>query len=468
MSSSIEIRPQPTQEKALASAADILIFGGGAGGGKSWSLLIEPLRHVSNPNFGAVIFRRTSPQITNEGGLWDESAKLYPHFRAVPKQNDHSWRFPSKAVVSFGHLQHDKNVHAWQGSQICLLGFDELTHFSQSQFFYMLSRNRSMCGVQPYVRATTNPDSTSWVRRFIDWWIDAETGFPIPERAGVLRYFVRINNELEWADSPKELARRFPALAEKMGDGFAKSVTFIPSTVYDNKHLLDADPSYLANLLALPLVEREQLLGGNWNVKREAGKFFNRAWFDVVSELPATAGQRVIDVRFWDFAATERKIASDDPDFTAGVLIRHYPSLNLFYVLDCIAVQANPAETDRLFFQVASLDAERSKRDKTRLKIRWEIEGGASGKRDSHRLTTQLAGLDAKGIRDTRDKFARARALAVQAEAGNVKVLNREWTEAFLNHLHGQPDLIHDDIMDGASGAFNACLSAISGQNVSY
>ena len=75
----ITIGPQPgPQERFLASSSDIAIYGGSAGGGKTWALLMEPLRHVHNPDFGAVFFRRSTVQIRNEGGLWDESAKLYP------------------------------------------------------------------------------------------------------------------------------------------------------------------------------------------------------------------------------------------------------------------------------------------------------------------------------------------------------------------------------------------------------
>ena len=91
------------------------------------------------------------------------------------------WRFLSGAKVTFAHMLYEKDKYSWQGSQICFLGFDELCHFSENQFFYMLSRNRSVCGVKPYVRATCNPDVDSWVANFISWWIDQETGYPIPE-----------------------------------------------------------------------------------------------------------------------------------------------------------------------------------------------------------------------------------------------------------------------------------------------
>ena len=84
------------------------------------------------------------------------------------------------------------SVYDWQGAQITLICFDELTHFSAHQFFYMVSRNRSTCGVRPYIRATCNPDADSWVADLLAWWIDQETGLPIRERAGVVRYYIRI------------------------------------------------------------------------------------------------------------------------------------------------------------------------------------------------------------------------------------------------------------------------------------
>lgn len=272
-SSPITIRPQPgPQEQFLATSADIAIYGGAAGGGKSWALLMEPLRHVDNGQFGAVFFRRTTIQVRNEGGLWDESMKLYPIAGAEPKEHVLTWVFPSDATVSFAHLEHDKTVLNWQGSQIPLICFDELTHFSESQFWYMVSRNRSMCGVRPYIRATCNPDSDSWVAKFIEWWIDPVSGTAIPERSGVVRWFIRHNNTLFWGDSPEELMEAFPNTPPK-------SATFIAAKLSDNAALMAADPGYLANLMSLPQVERERLLGGNWKIRAISGLFFKRDWF---------------------------------------------------------------------------------------------------------------------------------------------------------------------------------------------
>jgi hypothetical protein len=213
------IRPQDGPQMAfLASRADIAIYGGAAGGGKTWALLMEPLRHKDVHDFGCVVFRRTTPEIRNEGGLWDESGKLYRAAGATPREHALEWRFPSGVAISFGHLQHEDNVYQFQGAQIPLICFDELTHFTESQFWYLLSRNRSTCRVRPYIRATCNPDADSWVAGFIAWWIDQETGYPIPERAGILRWFVRVDDQLVWADTPDGLAMHLLPDGQPMPD----------------------------------------------------------------------------------------------------------------------------------------------------------------------------------------------------------------------------------------------------------
>jgi|GEM_PF-1499953 predicted phage terminase large subunit-like protein len=264
------IRPQPKQEEFLTTDADIALYGGSAGGGKSFSLLLAPLYHIDNPKFNAVFFRRSIVQIRNQGGLWDESMSLYHDADGHPRQQFLDWTFPSGAVVKFAHLENDSTVYNWQGSAINLLIYDELTHFSAHQFFYMLSRNRSISGIKPYIRMSTNPDKDSWVRKFIDWWI-GEDGFPIPERSGVIRYFVRESGKIIWADTPEELSH----VAE------AKSFTFISAKLTDNQILMQKDPGYLSNLMAQNMVERAKLLDGNWNISySDIGSVLNRNHFD--------------------------------------------------------------------------------------------------------------------------------------------------------------------------------------------
>ena len=444
-----DIRPQAGKQEAfLSSPADIVIYGGSAGGGKTWGLVIEPLRHKDNADFRAVLFRRTSPQIHNPGGLQDEAQRWYPLFggRHTRPHSGITWTFPSGAVVRFAHLQHEDTKFDWQGSQITLLGFDELTHFSAAQFFYLLSRNRSTCGIRPYVRATTNPDAGSWVADFIAWWIDPETGYAIEDRSGVIRWFIRVDGQIVWADTPEDLHAEYPGQEPK-------SATFIPARLEDNRILMDGDPGYKANLMALQLVERERLLGGNWKIMPSGGKVFNKAWFSVVAAGDVPDGG--VECRFWDLAATEKKLKGDDPDYTAGVSIRYVQGT--YYVTDCIVFREGPTETDKIMLATAKRDRERLRRqgDNTRYMLRWEMEGGASGKRDTRSLVKLFRGFDAKGVSPDGDKITRAKAFATQAEQGFAVLVEGPWNEGWLTHMHHQPDWDHDDIMDGSSGAFN-------------
>lgn len=143
---------------------------------------------------------------------------------------------------------------------------------SSSQFFYLMSRNRSTTGVPSRIRATCNPDSTSWVAELIQWWIDQDTGFPIPERDGVVRFFVRTDEGIITASSES-------ALWEKTQDFYGgdkrkflpKTLTFIRSKLEDNQMLMEKDPSYMASLANLPLADRQRLLDGNWLVSTNEG-----------------------------------------------------------------------------------------------------------------------------------------------------------------------------------------------------
>jgi predicted phage terminase large subunit-like protein len=441
------IGPQPGPQTAfLASRADIAIYGGAAGGGKSWALLLEPLRHVWRGDFGAVFFRRSTVQIRNEGGLWDESAKLYPHAGARAREQALEWRFPSGASVSFGHLEHERTVHDWQGSQIPLIGFDELTHFSARQFFYMLSRNRSMCGVRPYVRATCNPDADSWVAKLIAWWIDRETGLPIPERSGVLRWFARVGEELVWADRPEAL------------EGESKSLTFIGATLDDNAALVAADPGYRASLMALPLVERERLLGGNWKIRPSAGMFFRREMFEIVDAVPAGG----CSVRAWDFAGSEAK-AGADPDWTVGVKVtavpdRANPNAKTFYVEDVTRFRGAPAAVETALLNLASQDG-------PGVTIRLPQDPGQAGKAQAHNFVRALAGYHVVAKPVSGAKEVRAAPASAQAERGNVKLVRGAWNDAFLDELAAFPAAGHDDQVDALADAVSEL--ALGGSDIS-
>ncbi len=294
--------------------------------------------------------RRSTPQITNPGGLWDESQNFYPRLGGIPHVGMREWRWPRAGRIKFSHLQFDSTVYDWQGAQIALICFDELTHFTAHQFFYMVSCNRSTCGVRPYIRATCNPDADSWVADFLTWWINLETGLPIPERAGVLRYYVRVAEKTIWADRPEELVQYLPQpedLPPSTEPPRPISVTVIPATVFNNPILLRGNPEYYAWLLSLPTLERERLLGGNWKIRPAAGLYFQREWCAIVDAVPADLDI----VRYWDLAATE-KTERNDPDWTVGIKLGRDRSGG-YYLLDLVRARANPGDVEQLLRNTA-------------------------------------------------------------------------------------------------------------------
>jgi predicted phage terminase large subunit-like protein len=418
----------------FANKADILIFGGAAGGGKTYALLLQALWHHDARGFNAVIFRKTSKQARNPGGLWQATHEIYHEFGGIAKETTLEWDFPSGARIGIGHMDHETDKYNWQGSEICLIGFDELTHFSWGQFMYLLSRNRSTCGVRPYIRATCNPDPDSWVRKYISWWIDEKTGYAIPERSGKMRWNITVNDEIVWADTEEELKDEHPGC-------HPKSVSFINSSVYDNKILLEKDPHYVANLYALPRYEREQLLFGNWNIRPASGNFFKREWFSVVEFLP----KGLTFVRYWDRAAT-KKTDLNDPDYTVGLKLAKDVN-GIFYICDIVRLQESPLNVQNAIKNSASQDG-------PSCRIGLEQDPGQAGVSEMDLLIRMLAGFAAKPYKVQVDKITRASPVSAQSEAGNIKVLRGNWNDDFFREIENFPDGTHDDIVDAFSGAY--------------
>ena len=426
---------------------------------------------------------------------------LLPLIGATPKKTPKpSFIFPSGAKVVFDHLERYTDCLSYQGSQIPFIGFDELTHFDEEVFWYMLSRNRSDSGIPGYVRATTNPDPDSWVRTFIDWWIGAD-GLAIPERSGKIRWFIRVNGEVHWGDSRMDLLRyqfdgtitavdKSHALADELftvdekdtkiqipvkqgkegvlyvttqtkqffqwTDGQyrdlmpPKSVTFICSTLQDNAILMKNDPSYLANLKALPLVEQERLLGGNWNIRPAAGMYFPRNKAVLIEEIP---NDLVRVVRAWDLAGTEDKKNNnpeDGPAYTAGVLIGKRKSGRLV-ILDVINRRLNSSEVRSLVLNTARADKAAYK---SKYRIRMNQDPGQAGVDQKQQYIKLLSGFSVNIERESGSKEVRAEPLSAQWINGNVEVLNRSWTSEYLAQLDGFPDRKFKDMADASNTGF--------------
>ena len=446
------LKPQPgAQERFLATPADICIYGGAAGGGKSFGLLLSPLRYKNVNGFGAVIFRKNAVQIYAEGGLWDEAANVYGDIKgAQVRKGQAQWQFTDAlgrvvSKISFAHIERNEDTKSWQGTQICEICFDELTHFSEYSFFYMLSRNRSTCGVKPFVRATCNPDADSWVARFIAWWIDQETGYPIKERGGKIRWMLRRAGEIYWADTKDELIEKYH-LETPEEQAEPKSVTFIPSTIYDNAELLRINPEYLSNLKALPIVEKERLLYGNWKIKPAAGLYFKREQLgNILSVVPADVVQWV---RGWDLAASTE--AEGEPAYTAGVLIGKRRN-GRYVVADVINVRMDADGVRQTIKHAAQADVAKYHQ----CRIRLPQDPGQAGKAQVASYIRWLAGYDVVARLETGSKETRAEPVAAQWQGGNFDMVYGPWNDMYLSQLESFPASKYKDMVDATSSAFN-------------
>jgi predicted phage terminase large subunit-like protein len=438
---SITIRPQPLQERILACPADILISGGSAGCGKTWSSVVECLRHVDNPGFRAVIFRRTSPELMGAGSIWEESRRLYPAFGARARMSPTlDWTFPGGATVELRHLQYAGDAEAHQSKAYALIIFEEITGFEEGQFWFMLSRLRSMSGVAGYVRGTCNPDPDSFVARLIAWWI-GEDGYPIAERSGVLRWFVRDGDVLDWGDSRGEVEARHP----EMPPGSAMSLTFIGGRLEDNAALMRADPGYAARLAALPRVLCERLREGNWHVRAAAGMYFKRANFGVVDELPAPV---VSVIRFWDRAATEATAESPDPDWTVGTKMAKLTN-GSYAVLHVERFRGTVGTVERRMKNTAQQDGRA-------VRVGVFRDPGSAGKTEEHHVRGLLDGFALTVVPATQAKELAAGPFSAAVEGGRVVLMRGDWNEAYLAEHEAFPSKAHDDQVDSSSGGYNA------------
>lgn len=436
-----EIRPNPgPQTQFLSSRADIAIYGGGAGGGKTWALLMDVLRNRNVPGFEAIIFRRVGAQITIAGGLWPSSIKLYPFAGGIGFRGAKEWRWSNGFHVAMRHMEDQAAERQYQGAQIPFQGYDELTHFTRDQFMGMLSRSRSMSGIPGRIRATCNPEP-GWVKDLIRWWLDEEGRYPDKAKAGKLRWIGRSGDDIVWHDTRDEAEVAH-------GVGKAVSVTFVPALLTDNPKLLEGDPTYIAKLSAMGHVMRQRLERGDWKIVADAGNVFRRSWFPIIPAAPESITDAV---RYWDRAATIPD-GKNDPDWTVGVKMLRGTDRR-FYVSHVERFQGSPADVRRRIRNIAQSDGPSVRQ--------WlQTDPGQAGKveRSDYLLELPELGLAFDPV-PTSSKLARADAVSNQSEAGNVVVVQGPWTESFLTELENFPTGAHDDQVDGFSGAYNRLVT---------
>ena len=285
--------PGPQTEFLAASEQEVL-YGGAAGGGKSYAMVVDPIRYFDNGKFQGLLLRRSTEELRE---LINISKQLYPKFDpgANWTERDKTWRFSSGASLWMSYLERDDDVMRYQGQAFCWIGFDELTQWpTPYPWDYMRSRLRTSkgSGLPLCMRATSNPGGPGhqWVKKtFID-----------PAIPGKAFWAKDLNgNLMVWP--PNSLFAKENGL---VGQPMLKR-RFIPATLFDNPYL-SQDGNYEANLLSLPEHQRKQLLEGSWDVS-EGSAFpeFNRSVHVVEPfEIPRNWTRfRACDYGYGSFAA---------------------------------------------------------------------------------------------------------------------------------------------------------------------
>ncbi len=225
----------PLQYRFMTAREDEVLFGGAAGGGKSYGQLVDAMRYaLQYPGSRQLILRRTLPEL--EGSLIRAADRLFPKSLYHYISSRHTGIFAGGSVLDFGYCDSERDVYRYQSAEYDVIRFDELTHFTEEMYLYLMSRLRGVAPFPRQMKSSTNPGGLGhhWVkRRFID-----------------------------------------PAIPNEPYQDDLGSRLFIPARVQDNRFLMEGDPRYLNRLQHLPEREKRALLEGDWDL--EEGRFFTR------------------------------------------------------------------------------------------------------------------------------------------------------------------------------------------------
>lgn len=235
MSEPFVLNITPLQHRFMTAPEDEILFGGAAGGGKSYGQLADALCYALRyPGSRQLLLRRTLPELENS--LVRMALAIYPGSLYHYVSSKHTGVFANGSVLDFGYCDSERDVYRYQSAEYDVIRFDELTHFTETMYLYLMSRLRGAAPFPRQMKSTTNPGGVGhdWVkRRFID---------PAPPET---------------------------SFADGLG-----SRRFIPARVQDNHFLMAGDPLYVKRLQRLPERERRALLEGDWDLTE--GRFFSR------------------------------------------------------------------------------------------------------------------------------------------------------------------------------------------------
>jgi predicted phage terminase large subunit-like protein len=397
------------------------------GGGKSYCGLLRHLRWINDPHYRGYVVRKQQTSIMVAGGLFDEAYGLYRAFdpKVKPNKKAMTFTFSSGAIVAMGHCETNEDAEKWRGRQVSACMIDEATQLIEDHVLVILSRLRSKAKMKPNLFLTCNPSPDSFIRKWIDWWIipkgEENAGRSNPERDGKIRWFIRQNNEMIWADSRQELLDTYGSHVLPL------SLQFISATIYDNPPLIKSNPGYLANLQGLKRVKQERDLWGNWDIREDTSGYWKADW---LGEPINPFEQEVVSYcRAWDIAGSLPSESLPNPDWTAGVLISKTKG-GIYIIEDVVRFRARFGEVLQKIIETAASDPDGTQ-------IILPQEPGQAGKAAGQMMIKELIseGFYARMRPSNKSKVIRFQPFAAATEAGLVRYVTGPWNDEYFSEL---------------------------------
>ncbi len=277
------------------------------------------LLFAHDPKYRSIKFRRSYDEIMGANGLWEKGENQYTHFGAIPNKSDKSWTFPSGSKSLYRHMYHEGDEESHRGKGYSAVYFDEINQFTWDQAKMLMTCLRSEADMNSFMVGTLNPDNSSWCMKFVDYYLDKETGFPDIEKCGEIRWYVVKDDEPVFGPDEQFFKDNHPETVNvTFPDGSIRYVppkrfTFYFFSIFDNEIGLKSNPQYLSELNNLPDHERSTQLYGNWYAKPKGESYFLESFLKKADEVPEGS----ICVRAWDKAYSDN--IKSQPDYTASV-----------------------------------------------------------------------------------------------------------------------------------------------------
>lgn len=446
----------------LNADEDFIVYGGSRGSGKTFMSLLRMARWIDDPNFVGYVIRKHGSELKRAGGAFEEASKIFKALRPdceittqpmkIKFRNGINTEFG--ASISFVGLDGSEGKNAIQGIQISAAMVDEATHLTADEIWWIVTCLRTSAKMKPHIYLTCNPDPDSFLSKMVEpylyplhTYVDGELveGRPHPLMNCKVRYFIKVGDDLLWAESEEELKEKHPEYFFEGSEITPQSFRFIGATCHDNPVMLKNNPTYISKLKNQDRITVERMYYGNWFARAVGTGFVQRDWFEVIPKIDKKVKYRV---RAWDIAATQKSEKNPDPDYTASVLIAR--TIDDEYVIEDVFQERisimNVLET------IARVAKDDQQYCDTLVKTYIPQDPNAQAEFTARTWVRELAskgvGVQLIKTAGAKSKAQRFLPFAAVAEVGLIKVLKADWNDKYFSELErfdGTRKCGHDD-----------------------